>query len=166
MIAACLFVITGCYATTTGTVVDAETGQPIEGAVVLAEWTITKGLGLSYSTSYEVVETLTDREGKVTISGVFNPFVNYPLLTVYKKGYVAWNNQRIFPDNQRRTDFKWSDGYVFRLEKFRPEYSYDKHTYFIRTTVIRGMAGEKKQLMINAYRWEEQKASEERRKNK
>lgn len=48
--------------------------------------------------------------------------VNHPSLTVYRKGYVAWNNQYIFPDRKRRLDFKWSNDYVFRLEKFRPEY--------------------------------------------
>ena len=166
VIAICLLAVTGCYATITGTVVDAETGQPIEGAVVLAEWSITKGLGLTYSKSYEVVEAVTDKEGKVTVSGLFNPLVNYPSLTVYRKGYVAWNNQYIFPDRKRRLDFKWSNGYVFRLEKFRPEYSYDKHTYFIHNIILSGMADDKKQLMIKAYEWEEKKAYEERMKNK
>ena len=166
VIAICLLAVTGCYATIMGTVVDAETGQPIEGAVVLAEWSITKGLGLTYSKSYEVVEAVTDKEGKVTVSGLFNPLVNYPSLTVYRKGYVAWNNQYIFPDRKRRLDFKWSNGYVFRLEKFRPEYSYDKHTYFIHNIILSGMADDKKQLMIKAYEWEEKKAYEERMKNK
>ena len=166
VIAICLLAVTGCYATITGTVVDAETGQPIEGAVVLAEWSITKGLGLTYSKSYEVVEAVTDKEGKITVSGLFNPLVNYPSLTVYRKGYVAWNNQYIFPDRKRRLDFKWSNGYVVRLEKFRPEYSYDKHTYFIHNIILSGMADDKKQLMIKAYEWEEKKAYEERMKNK
>ncbi len=165
-IAFCLLSVTGCYATITGTVVDGDTGQPIEGAVVLAEWSITKGLGLTYSKSHEVVEAVTDKEGKVTISGLFNPFVNHPSLTVYRKGYVAWNNQYIFPDRKRRLDFKWSNDYVFRLEKFRPEYSYDKHTSFIHTITLSGMADEKKVLMKKAYTWEEQKAYEERMKNK
>ncbi|MBI5748930.1 MAG: hypothetical protein HZA00_07370, partial [Nitrospinae bacterium] len=70
-----LFLTTGCYAEITGTIVDAETGEPIEGAVVLVEWTKTKGLGLTYTQSYQVVEVITDKDGKATVSGVFSPFV-------------------------------------------------------------------------------------------
>ena len=39
-----LFVMAGCEGTITGIVVDAETGKPIEGAVILVEWTKAKGL--------------------------------------------------------------------------------------------------------------------------
>ena len=166
VIAICLLAVTGCYATIMGTVVDAETGQPIEGAVVLAEWSITKGLGLTYSKSYEVVEAVTDKEGKVTVSGLFNPLVNHPSVTVYRKGYVAWNNQYIFPDRKRRVDFKWSNDCVFRLEKFRPEYSHIKHVNFIDDTIFSYTANERKLLIIKAYEWERKKASEERMKNK
>ena len=165
-IAFCMLPVMGCYATITGTVVDAETGQPIEGAVVLAEWSITKGLGLTYSKSYEVVEAVTDKEGKVTVSGLFNPLVNHPSVTVYRKGYVAWNNQYIFPDRKRRVDFKWSNDCVFRLEKFRPEYSHIKHVNFIDDTIFSYTANERKLLIIKAYEWERKKASEERMKNK
>lgn len=165
-IAFCMLPVMGCYATITGTVVDAETGQPIEGAVVLAEWSITKGLGLTYSKSYEVVEAVTDKEGKVTVSGLFNPLVNHPSVTVYRKGYVAWNNQYIFPDRKRRLDFKWSNDYVFRLEKFRPEYSHIKHVNFIDDTIFSYTTNERKLLIIKAYEWERKKASEERMKNK
>ena len=165
-IAFCMLPVMGCYATITGTVVDGDTGQPIEGAVVLAEWSITKGLGLTYSKSHEVVEAVTDKEGKVTISGLFNPFVNHPSLTVYRKGYVAWNNQYIFPDRKRRLDFKWSNDYVFRLEKFRPEYSYLAHVNFLDDAIFSYTAGEKKQSMTKAYEWERKRANEERMKQK
>lgn len=125
---AMLLFITGCYAEITGTVVDAETGKPIEGAVVLVEWTKTHGFGHTYTESYKVVEAITDKDGKATIAGTFSPTVNVPHVTVYKKGYVAWNNEMIFPDYKKRTDFKWKNGYVFRLERFKPEYTYDMHT--------------------------------------
>lgn len=160
LILASLFILQGCYGTITGTVVDAETGQPIEGAVVLVEWTVTKGLGLTYTESYKVIEALTDKGGKVTISGVFNPLVNSPRVTVYKNGYVAWNNEYIFPDYKKRPDFKWKNEYVFRLDKFKPEYSYDKHIFFIHSAIGLGQ-GEKK-LILKAIDWEESKAAEER----
>jgi hypothetical protein len=157
-----LFIVTGCEGEITGIVVDAETGQPIEGAVILVEWTKQHGLGLTYTESYKVVEVVTNKEGKASISGVLSPFVDAPDVTVYKKGYVAWNNHFIFPDYKKRTDFKWENNYVFKLEKFKPEYSYAKHISFIREAHNFGMASEKKQLLNKAYEWETDNALEER----
>ena len=65
-----LIMTPGCYAEMTGTVVDAETGAPIEGAVVLVEWTVTKGVpGMTVTETYKVIEKITDKEGKVKIPG-------------------------------------------------------------------------------------------------
>lgn len=142
---------TGCEAEISGTVVDAETGQPIEGAVVLVEWTVTKGLGLTYSESYKVIEVVTDKDGKVTISGVFNPFVNPPDVTIYKKGYAAWNNKFIFPSYEKRKDFKWENGYVFKLERFKDSYSYDKHMAFVTNAIHTNLETKDKQLFLKLY---------------
>ena len=61
-----VLMVTSCNAEITGTVVDAETGQPIEGAVVLVEWTMTKGVpGMSHTESYKIVEEITDKEWEV-----------------------------------------------------------------------------------------------------
>ena len=159
-----VFLTTGCYANITGKVIDAETGQPIEGAVVLVEWTVTKGMpGMTYHESYKVIEVLTDREGRVTISGVVNPLVDPPDVTIYKKGYVAWNNLFIFPDYRKRKDFKWQNNYVFKLEKFKPEFTYSAHTLFMHGVILSSMATEKKKLMNRAIEWEEYKAREEGR---
>ena len=128
-----IFITTSsCYADMTGTVVDVETGEPIASAVVLVEWTKTKGVpGMTHTESYKVVEKVTDNEGKFTVSGVLNPFVSRPDITVYKRGYVAWNNKFIFPDYKKREDFKWQRGYVFKLERFKEEYSRSKHHSFM-----------------------------------
>jgi len=158
-----LFLMAGCEGEITGIVVDAETGQPIEGAVILVEWTKAKGLpGMTYTESYKVVEVITDKEGKASIEGVLSPFVDAPHITVYKKGYVAWNHHYIFPKWEKRTDFKWSNNYVFKLDRFKPEYSYDKHTDFIGSAILSNIAMEKKRIMFNAYEWEGHKAFEER----
>lgn len=159
-----LFGTTGCYATITGTVVDAETGEPIEGAAVLIEWTKTHGFGLTYTESYKVIEAVTDKEGKVIVSGVFNPTVNPPHVTVYKKGYVAWNNEFIFPDHKKRKDFNWQNGYVFRMERFKDNYSFIDHQSFIDGTAHLFMETEKKKLFIKAYdEWERAQVIKERR---
>jgi len=159
-----LFGTIGCYATITGTVVDSETEEPIEGAVVLVEWTKTKGFGLTYTESYKVIEAITDKEGKATVSGVFNPMVNPPDITIYKKGYVAWNNKFIFPNYKKRKDFKWQSEYVFKLERFKPEYTYSEHWDFINDVIHSGIALGKKDLIKSAIEWEEDKAFEEKRK--
>jgi hypothetical protein len=160
-----ILIAPGCNAEITGTVVDAETGAPIERAVVLVEWIITKGLpGMTYHETYKVIETITDKEGMVAISGVFNPLVDPPDVTIYKKGYVAWNSAFIFPDYKKRTDFKWQHDYIFKLEKFRPEYSYIAHTRFIRSAIHSGMALGKKDLIKRAFEWEDEMAFQERRR--
>jgi len=159
-----ILVASSCNAEITGTVVDAETGEPIEGAVVLVEWIITKGLpGMSYGETYEVKEALTNKEGKVNISDVLSPFVRSPRVTIYKKGYVAWNSEFIFPDYRKRTDFKRQSGYLFRLEKFKSEYTYVAHTGFIDGAIGTG-AIEKKSQMMNVVEWENKQAGEERRR--
>lgn len=159
-----LCICSSCSAGTSeisGTVVDAETGKPIEGAVVLVEWTKTKGFGLTYTESYKVIEVLTDKEGKFAIQGVSAFFVT-PYLTIYKKGYVAWNNEIVFPGYKKRTDFEWGKTTIFKLELFKPEYSYDKHTSFI-SSAIRSTIG-KKPLITEAYFWEEDEALKERKR--
>jgi hypothetical protein len=159
---ALMLLANGCQGSMTGIVVDAETGKPIEGAVVLVEWTKTSGLGLKSTSSYKVVEVLTDKEGRFSVSGVFNPFVDEPDLTIYKKGYVAWNNQIIFPDYRNREGFEWKDGYVFELEKFKASYSYNDHVSFISSVADPSRASKKKITFKKHYLWELKEASRER----
>ena len=154
-----VLMVSGCSASMTGTVVDGETGAPMEGAVVLIEWTRQTGIGDKHTVSVKVVEKVTDKGGKFSVWGTLNPFVNPPDVTVYKKGYVAWSSRIIFPDWRNRTDFKWGDSYTFRLEHFKSEYSYDEHTSFIHS-VTNSSIGIKK-VISAAYRWEELKASDE-----
>lgn len=156
-----ILLLSGCYLPMSGRVIDAETKQPIEGAVVLVEWTKTKGFGFTYTESYKVAETLSDKEGKFELPGCYSAFVNEPDLTIYKKGYVAWNNKIIFPLYDKRTDYIWRSGYVFRLERFLQGYSRDQHTSFIHRAINLGF-GEKK-LIVNAYDWEETEAFKERK---
>lgn len=146
-----------------GTVVDAETKQPIEGAVVIVEWTITPTawLGLPTTYFYKVIETVSEKNGKFMINGyVLNPVVNKPHLTIYKREYIGWNNQYIFPGYKHRTDFKWESNKVFELEPFSNGLSHNEHESFLH-----GLANapyEKQTLMNEAMRWEEEMAFKER----
>jgi hypothetical protein len=151
-----------CYSPITGKVVDAESGDPIEGAVIMIEWTKTKGIGLTHTESYKVVEVLTDKEGKVMIPGVDSVFANLARVAVYKKGYVLWSNNNVFKGSRQLTNFEWKNNYTFELNRFKPEYSYIDHTSFISRAISAGFGNKKK--IMEAYRWERKKASEERSK--
>ncbi len=158
-----IFIVTGCSANSkgiSGTVVDAETRKPIEGAAVLVEWTRATGIGDKHTSSVKVVEKVTDKEGKFSVFGTLMPFVDPPDVTVYKKGYVAWSSRNIFPDYRNRTDFQRGVAHTFRLEHFKHEYSYVEHTSFI-SSAIRSTIGNKRK-MKEAYYWEEIEASRER----
>lgn len=134
-----LLIISGCYGPLTGTVIDAETKQPISGAVVYAEWVVEKGIGFTHTETYKVVEVETDKDGKFSIDGTYSlrPSLELLALIVYKPGYVAWQNKFIyrFPeeDLRRRTDFHWSgSNHIFELEKFKNTYSHAEHLSFFR----------------------------------
>ena len=160
-----LLFTSGCYATLKGKVIDGETGEPIEGAVAMAEWTKTKGIGNTYTVSARVVETMSDKEGTIEISGCWCPFTDKPDLTIYKKGYVAWNSRIIFPHRKKREGFEWRDDQVFSLEKFGEGYLYNEHLSFIRSSINSTIGYEKKKIIIKAFEWEtDMKLKERRRK--
>jgi hypothetical protein len=167
IIATMLIYLSGCYAGITGHVVDAETQRPIEGAIVLVEWTKKHGFGDAWTESYKVVETISDKEGNVKIAGCYSPFVEHPDVTVYKKGYVAWSSRWIFPDNRNRTDFKWSYR-IFKLEHFKNEYSYNAHTSFIALSINSSLEKnyELKKSIFHAIEWEQDLAFQERLRKK
>ena len=150
-----------------GKVVDAETGEPIEGAVIMAEWTTTEGLsGLTSTKSYKVVEVVTGRSGWTWISGAYKPSAKLSSLAVYKKGYVAWNKYAIFPDYKNRTNFVWCCFYkLFKLKKFKLSYSHNKHVSFIHSAISSGLNDKDKKIINEALRWETEKAFEARQKS-
>jgi len=153
LIISAVLVAGSCYAEITGIVVDAETGQPVEGAIVFVEWTKTKGLpGLTSTRVYKIVEVETDKEGKFSISGTLSPFVDPPMVVIYKRGYVAWRNDFIFPGWKKRTDFKYQSDMVIKLEKFREEFSHKEHLDFIEYGVH--LEETKTQKLDKAVRWE------------
>jgi len=90
----------------TATVIDAETGAPIEGAIALAQWfsssaVIPEG---RFENLDKAKESFSDKDGKVNIGGFWGLFSN-GRLTVYKPGYVLWDSKEICPIYEKRTDF-------------------------------------------------------------
>jgi len=112
--------------------VDAENGQPIEGAILAYEWYTTEigppGLP-GKDVTIEAGEEVSDAQGSVKIPRY--PLVNRSLrMVIYKKGYVCWSNRHIFPSLEERKTFKLEDGMVIQLERFKKEYSEKAHARF------------------------------------
>jgi hypothetical protein len=132
------FLLSGCYPGISGKVVDGVNGNPIEGAVVLAQWTTTGGLpGLSHHSVYKIEETETDKDGKFTLSGVYNPSVDPPEMVIYKKGYVPWRNDMTFEKMVIDPDeIQWKDNAIYKLEPWKEEYSKVRLDDFLDTGLI------------------------------
>jgi len=153
-----LFIICTRYAAPmNGTVVDKETGEPIEGAVALVDWDVTISIGFSTTTAYKMAERLTDKQGWFVLPGVFNPFVNPPTVVIYKKGYIAWRSDFIFPGYEKKI-FKWRNTHKFEMEKFVRGYSHSHHESFIQSGLTATTADSK---LRRAYRWESDLAVKE-----
>jgi hypothetical protein len=140
-IVALMLLLTGCYPGIRGKVVDAVTGSPLEGAVVLAEWTTTWGFGLTYHKLYKIVETETDKEGSFSLSGVYNPFVDQPSMVIYKKGYVPYRNDKISFQNPRlRKKVEWENGKTYHMELLKEGYSKENLWFYLESGFM-GISG-------------------------
>ncbi len=74
-----------CYPGINGKVIDSATGQPLEGAVVVAQWRKTRGIpGLQYSDLHKSVETLTDKKGTFSLNGTAGILLEPPRMLIYK----------------------------------------------------------------------------------
>lgn len=114
-----------------GQVLDSHTGEPIKNAAVQIYWGDTKGIiGMTYGVEIEVGEDLTDAQGyfKIPKYSWFKGYHYY--MHIYKKGYVCWNKDKIFPTYEERKNFRLKDGMVIKLEGFKEEYSKEKHAIF------------------------------------
>jgi hypothetical protein len=116
-------------------VVDAETGAPIEGAVVTANWQL---VGFGFDTGgrkvgqLEVMETVTDRNGRFAFPGFtnLNPGFNElrgedPQILIFKPGYRyirAANDYPLGKEGQQGTRRKASiNGRTLKMEKANPD---------------------------------------------
>lgn len=94
-----VFIIDGFYssADVEGRIVDEETGEPIEGAVVVGIWQLeSQGFEHYYGDAIHVVESVTDAEGRYRLEGFALKWVGHlggrlmdrdPKFSVYAVGY-------------------------------------------------------------------------------
>ena len=131
---------TGCAPTIRSQVLDAQTGQPIAGAVILGVWTKGGGLpGLSRTDLVGVREAETDAEGRFELERVWGLLLDDKRITVYKFGYIALSNQAVFPSFARRDDTGVPT--QIRLAPFPPEDSHGNHMGFVRHSMGVGDSG-------------------------
>lgn len=135
-----LFASCGMHHNIKGKVIDAQTGEPLEGAVVAIKWIRYKIGPPGYPTPkerYGTTENITDTQGGFTI-----PY--YPIGThfmgVYKSGYVCWSSDTIFnPDGKNEDEMfvqRWEkvkNGVVVELEPKAGDFPEVKHASFVQS---------------------------------
>ncbi|HAA05771.1 MAG TPA: TonB-dependent receptor [Syntrophobacteraceae bacterium] len=147
-----------------GQVVDADTGKPIQGAVVAIDWweAAFGPPGLSTSKDMEVSEDTSDAQGnfhvpKYATFGLGREFN----MVVYKHGYVLWSSWKIFPSYAERKDFSLRSGMKIKLQPFKEEYSKEAHAMFV--SHMQPLIGARK--FTSAVKSENELAAELVRKN-
>ncbi|HQJ09476.1 MAG TPA: hypothetical protein PLF54_10780, partial [Deltaproteobacteria bacterium] len=119
----CLFSSTGseCFSlrdnpSPAATVIDDETGRPIEGAVALAVWRKHSSTARAWweggtDVVVRIEEVVSDKDGNIFIEDFWSWHLfenNEPHLTIYKFGYVCWDQGQIYIDAlnaSKRIDF-------------------------------------------------------------
>jgi len=131
---ACLLITGGgCARTLQARVIDAETRQPVDGAVVVGVWTKVQGIGSYFHSFVGVRETSTDANGRFQLERLESSGLDGEgegqAITVYKSGYVAWSNIYVAPALELRQDQRIPSQIL--LEKLPPTYSHRQHLRLI-----------------------------------
>ncbi len=152
----------------TAIVIDDETGKPVEGAVAIAIWRDDKkdcnfiqGLHGGCFGFKKAEEVVSDKDGNIYIPDFWKTTkgkggtgsIYDPRLTVYKFGYVCWDQQRIFHPKsswEDRKDFN-RDNRVVRLKKWSEGMSKEKHMYFVLDVTNGDYSKTEKHLFLNTF---------------
>jgi hypothetical protein len=119
-----------------GQVLDAQTKQPIPGAIVLGVWTRQEGMVFHITKLVDVKEAEVDAQGRLTLDRPLG-FATDESVTVYRFGYIAWNNELIFPSFENRKSKSIPDLIV--LEPFPVGETHQKHRLFIDSVTHNSM---------------------------
>lgn len=97
LLVACMITNCGIHYRISGRVIDAETKEPIEGAVVAINWSRYKwlsapGLGAN-RVKYGSTDSVTDSDGNFVI---VKYMVGESFMGIYKPGYICWSNRSVF----------------------------------------------------------------------
>jgi hypothetical protein len=131
-------VSSGCYRGINGKVVENATGKPLEGALIVVQWT-RPDIHSIEGWSIEVIknhEVLTDKDGVFTIKDTpMNPFANPPNMIIYKEGYIPWANDSIFP-GKMKSEHEWKNNMTYKLDLFTNNFTARQLDGFL--TIVHG----------------------------
>jgi hypothetical protein len=117
-----------------GRVVEAETGKPVDGAVVYATWTLRAGYGMTLPAGHREHITNTDARGMYEVPAIEEPGGGVRItdfhMVIYKRGFVAYRSDRRFPDLGPRRDFA-QVGNEVALTRWRSELSHAHHLRYV-----------------------------------
>ena len=119
-----------------GQVIDAGSGKPIDGATVVASWSVRQGRGLSGPGSVRVVALDTDADGRYRIARfeedafAHGSWLDRFTLVVYKRGYLGWRSDLRYSDGAPRSDFTQAAN-VVPLERLPPDISHRRHLAYL-----------------------------------
>lgn len=135
-----LFASCGMHHNIKGKVINAQTGEPVQGAVVAIKWIRYKLAPPGYPTPkerYGTTEDITDAQGGFTIPKYT---IGTHFMGVYKTGYVCWSSDTIFnPDGENEDEIfvhRWENvknGMVVELEPKSEDFPWIKHASFIQS---------------------------------
>jgi hypothetical protein len=148
----------------TATVVDDKTGRPIEGAVALAIWRKHSSTARAWweggtDVVVRIEEVVSDLNGNIFIDGFWNRHLfknNYPHLTIYKPGYVCWDQGNVYIDESNapeRTDFD-KDHRTARMRKWPEGFSFVGHETFVYGVTFGDYNKAPKHLFREAFHYE------------
>lgn len=120
----------------TGRVVDSGTGKPVPDALVYASWEMVRGVGFIAPGGAETWTGRTDKNGRYLVpalsrlpGGLTRAVAGFRLV-VYKRGFMAYRSDRVFPGDLQRLDFNQNDN-TASMERWSPELSHEEHLRFI-----------------------------------
>lgn len=132
-----LFASCGMHHNIKGQVINAQTGEPLEGAVVAINWIRYNIAPPGYPTPkerYGTTEDITDSQGKFTIPKYT---IGTHFMGIYKPGYVCWSSDTIFnPDGRNEEEMfvrRWvkaKNGMVVELEPKNENFPEVEHASF------------------------------------
>jgi hypothetical protein len=123
-----------------GMVVDSESERPIPEATVEATWAFERGVGLVGPAGEKTLSLQTNPDGRYEIprldtfpSGASARVARFTLV-VYRRGYVAWRSDQLFPTTGIRHDFSQRKNRI-RLVQWKDEWSHARHLVFMGSGV-------------------------------
>ena len=144
----------------TVTVVDEETGEPVEGVVAIAIWrkhSIKERAWWEGGTMVvvKIKEAVSDKDGNIYIDGFWGWYIaknRYPRLTIYKPGYVCWDQINLYEGGLRK-DFD-KDHRIARIEKWSEGFSFNAHSSFVNGVTFGDIYDAPRKLFNKAFDYE------------